>query len=423
MRFVLILLSFVVASPAAAQLPGLPSVPLVRDLPGAVGRTVDGVTGRAGGLVEGLETPRLDQARDLLRRHPRELELDPDGDLIVRHQVVAYAPSDAVLDEAKAAGFTVGSQHVLEGLETRLVVLVAPRGMSTGKALKTLQKLDPDGVFDFNDIYLGSQSGSGGGRATGAGGGRVGLIDGGVDTGHPAFRGAKVTQQGFAGPPVPSPHGTATGSLLVGRSDGFAGAAPGAELIVADVYGKAPTGGSTAAIVQALDWMAKQKVGVINISLVGPANAPLKAAVGGMVRRGHLIVAAVGNDGPAAKPLYPAAFDGVVGVTGVDRRNKVLLEAGRGPQVDLAAPGMDMAAAAPGGTYAGVRGTSFAAPIAAGLLARHLDRPDPALAQAALAAVTAQAVDLGGKGRDTVYGAGLVGGDVRPDVKALKKGN
>jgi subtilisin family serine protease len=204
--------------------------------------------------------------------------------------------------------------------------------------------------------------------------------------------------------------------LLIGRADGFGGAAPGADLFAADVYCNTPTGGSTPAILQALDWMAKERVGVVNISLVGPSNTPMKTAIAAMVRRGHLIVAAVGNDGPAAKPLYPAAFDGVIGVTGVDRRNRVLPEAGRGPQVRFAAPGADISAARPGG-YVAVRGTSFAAPIVAGLLSRRLEAPDPVKAQGAVNALVASAQDLGAKGFDTTYGNGLVGGDIRPQMK------
>ncbi len=430
MRIALILLTVFSATPALAQLGGLPSpslpapsVPVVRNLPGVVDRTLDGVTDTTTRVLDGAVLPRAQQVQDLLSRHRDVLELDPAGDLIVRSQVIAFAPTAEALAAAQGAGFAISGEHVLAGLDTRMVVLTAPRGLSTKKALQALQKLDPAGTYDFNDIYLGSQSGQGGSGApfAGAGGGRVGLIDGGVDATHPAFRGAKVVQKGFAGTTVPSPHGTATASLLVGRSDGFAGAAPGAELIVADVYCNAPTGGSTSTIIQALDWLSREQVGVINISLTGPSNAPLKAAIGTMVKRGHLIVAAVGNEGPSAKPLYPASFDGVIGVTGVDRRNKVLLEAGRGAQVDLSAPGSDIAAAAPGGVFAGVRGTSFAAPIVAGLLSRQLVRPDPARAAGVTAALVTQAVDLGGRGKDTIYGAGLVGGDIRPDIKLLKK--
>ncbi|MBW8881756.1 MAG: S8 family serine peptidase [Asticcacaulis sp.] len=420
-----IFLLLAIAGPASAQLGGrlggqlgqLPGAlpPVVHGITGTVDRTLDNTFDR----VSDLASQRVDTIRDLVGQHRDVLEQSPAGDLIVRHEIIATAPSDAALNAAKAAGFTVTRTDTLETLGLQIVVLSAPRGVSTNDALRRLKKLDPDGVYDFNDVYLGSQSAAQAtatGSVTGAGGSRVGLIDSGVDTSHPALRGAHITQRGFAGQAQPSEHGTETASLLVGRADGFGGAAPGAELYAADVYCNAPTGGATPAILQALDWMAKEQVGVVNISLVGPSNAPLKAAVAAMVRRGHLIVAAVGNDGPAAKPLYPAAFDGVIGVTGVDRRNRVLPEAGRGPQVRFAAPGADISAARPGG-YANVRGTSFAAPIVAGLLSRQLSRPDPAKATAVVSALAASAQDLGAKGFDTTYGNGLVGGDIRPQTK------
>ena len=69
-----------------------------------------------------------------------------------------------------------------------------------------------------------------------------------------------------------------------------------------------------------------------------------------------------------------------MGVTAVDARHRVLIEACRGKHLDLAAPGADMSAATLGQSgqtdaFASVRGTSFAAPIVAGLLARTLARP------------------------------------------------
>src|SRR3546814_17507179 len=76
--------------------------------------------------------------------------------------------------------------------------------------------------------------------------------------------------------------------------------------------------------------MAARQVAVVNISLVGPPNLLVRTAVTTLGRRGQLIVAAVGNDGPAAAPLYPAAYPGVIAVTGVDARHRVLMEAGRG---------------------------------------------------------------------------------------------
>jgi subtilisin family serine protease len=179
-----------------------------------------------------------------------------------------------------------------------------------------------------------------------------------------------------------------------------AGAAPGTRLFSADIYCDSPTGGSADKIAGALGWMARARVGVVNISLVGPPNALLERVVAAMVARGHLLVAAVGNDGPAAPPLYPASYPGVVGVTGVDRQGRPLPEAARGPQVMFAAPGSQMVSAAPGTPpYRQVRGTSFAAPIVAALLSKALPQPDRAAAARALAL-------LAGAGRPRQRSAG-----------------
>jgi subtilisin family serine protease len=62
-----------------------------------------------------------------------------------------------------------------------------------------------------------------------------------------------------------------------------------------------------------------------------------------------------------------------------------------------------------GGGYVAARGTSFAAPIVAGLLAQDLAQPDPQAAAAALARLEQGALDLGAPGRDDVFGFGLVG--------------
>jgi len=86
-------------------------------------------------------------------------------------------------------------------------------------------------------------------------------------------------------------------------------------------------------------------VAVINISLVGPKNLLLARVVAALIARGYVIVAAVGNDGSAAPPLYPAAYRHVISVTAVDAERRVLFEAERGPQVTFAAQGADLKAA------------------------------------------------------------------------------
>src|SRR5262249_45416746 len=117
---------------------------------------------------------------------------------------------------------------------------------------------------------------------------------------------------------------------------------------------------------------------------------------------------------PAAPPLYPASYPGVVGVTGVDTRHRVLVEACRGPQVKFAAPGADMSAAKSAQTFELVRGTSYAAPLVAGLLAAPLQEPGKEGAARAVDELAHKAQDLGAAGVDPIYGYGLVGADLAP---------
>jgi hypothetical protein len=385
------------------QLPGV-QVPGVPALPDA--------TRPVGGTLRELAGARALRAERLLRENRAELDRDTQGDLVVRAEVVAIDITPAALDQALAARFLVLRTEELPDLGFKLTILQTPEGMSASRGLKRLRKMDPEGTYDFNHVYLDSgeilTSAASASTApqvarpeTGAPRGRrVGLIDGGVDAGHIALRSVRVHQFGCGGRQVPSLHGTAVASLLAST--------PG-DLYAADVYCGEPAGGAVDSVAAALAWMAREHVPVINVSLVGPRNALLERAVRSLVARGHVIVAAVGNDGPAAPPLYPAAYDGVVGVTGVDARHRVLIEACRGKQVDFAALGSDLTAAtqAPD-TYAPVRGTSFAAPKVAAMLS-ELQSPDVAGRTDLLARLAAQARDLGKPGRDDVYGDGELG--------------
>lgn len=457
------LLPLILAQPLVAEaqvaLPGirLPGGAL-QNLPLDTQRTVSGLSNDLN--PRRLEDLRLLHVRDLLRTHRRELEADPNGAPMLRGEVVAFSPTDAALERARAAGFNVARERVLDGLGARLVVLQAPRGMSTRRALERLRGLDPEGAYDFNHLYMdsgvvgkatgeppvgnGPVGGAAGEHADGAahadggahvdGGAhadgaahadaaahseaavRIGLVDGGVDITHAVFRDIVIHQHGCSGTPVPAAHGTAVASLMIGRSPQFHGAAPGSELYSADVYCGLATGGAVDAVADALAWLVRERVPVINVSLVGPPNVMLENVVRMVIARGHVIVAAVGNDGPAAPPLYPASYPDVVGVTAVDAHQRALLEACRGKQVKFSAPGADMSAANPAQSYAVVRGTSFASPIVAGLLAEALSQPDKAAAQRAVSALAAHAIDLGAPGPDPIYGFGLVGGDLRPEL-------
>jgi len=396
-----------------APLPQLPRLPV----------GTDPVTGTLRTAQSTLTEARKLRVRELLRAERETVEADPDGQPIVRRQIGALSPTAAALERARAAGFTVLRTESLEGLGESLVVLQAPEGLSTRRALKKMRELDPEGEYDYNHIYLDSgfqspESAASTPQDTVAvppapNGLRIGLIDSGVDGSHPVLAGASIVRQGCDGKSFPARHGTAVASLLVGRADGFESVIPGAILYAADIF-CGHGGGSMSLLAVALDWMAREKVAVVNISLVGAKSLLLTGLVRAMTARGYLLVAAVGNDGPTAPPLFPAAYPDVVGVTGVDAKHKVLPEACRGEQVDFAAVGSGLVAADIGGGFSEIRGTSFATPIVAALLAGSLQSPDPAKARETLTALESTAIDIGNNGVDPSYGKGLVGAELHP---------
>ena len=375
--------------------------------------TLDYVSGLPERIAESgpstlLELRKL-RLRELIRAHRGELESDGDGQPVRRGVLVALDPDTASLQRAARAGFRIIGEETVAELGLRAVHLAVPRGMSAREGLKRLRRAAPSLIAEYDHVY----EPAGGAllpvaaslaAAQGAGGGpRIGIVDGGVAS-HPSLAGASIDQHGFSGSPQATGHGTAVASLLAGSHGRFRGAARGSSLFVADVYGGSRAAGSASAIVRALGWLAGKRPQVINISLVGPSNRLVERAVVALRRRGIPVVAAVGNDGPAAPPQYPASYPGVIAVTGVDARGKALPEAGRASHLDFAAPGADMAAALPGQGYARVRGTSFAAPLAAARLA------------IAGSAQRLAAEARPGKGR---VGRGIVCGACRIDPKAV----
>ncbi|SOD55303.1 S8 family serine peptidase [Pseudoxanthomonas wuyuanensis] len=395
----------------AARLPAaMPALPALQT---PAGQALPQAVQRAQGILQDTASSGLTQLRRLeiekrLRLHRDVLDTDNKGAPVLRSQVIAIDPAPEALQRARSAGFAVIDERSLDGLDLRIVVLRSPDGTGTRAALRKLRRLDPAGSYDFNHVYSGSAavnaqvSTAASATAPPSKAVRIGLIDSGVSGQHPALAGVDMKVWGCEGEAHPDAHGTAVASLLVG------GAAAGSTLYSADIYCGRPTGGAVSGFAQAMAWMARERVGVINLSLVGPDNHLLQRAIQALAARGHVLVAAVGNDGPAAPPLFPAAYPEVIGVTAVDQRQRALPEAGRGRQVDFAARGSQLRVARPDGDWDTVRGTSFAAPLVARAAAQLIGAPGEAEAIRVRAQLIAQAVDLGSKGRDNTYGHGLL---------------
>jgi hypothetical protein len=406
--------------PANAPLGNVPIAgPLLQNILGqagaqqAISPTLETVSGLPPSIAESgaptlLELRRL-RLQELIRSNRGSVENDGNGLPIRRGIVAVIDPAPLSLQRALGVGFRIAADDRDAILGMRVVSLASPRGSSAKDGLRLLRKVAPELQADFDHLFEPAGAGllpMAGMLAAAQGGGNgpaLGMVDGGVAS-HPSLAGKSIEQNGFAGSPRPTGHGTAVASLLVGSQGPFRGAATGARLFVADIYGGNRAAGSATALVRALGWLSGHHPQVINISLVGPPNKLVQRAIEIVQSRGIKIVAAVGNDGPAAPAQYPASYPGVIAVTAVDARGRALPEAGKAAHLDFAAPGADMAAALPGNGYARVRGTSFAAPLVTARL----------LATGSAGALAAEARP--GKGR---VGRGIVCGPCRIDPRTV----
>ncbi|MCE9523529.1 MAG: S8 family serine peptidase [Alphaproteobacteria bacterium] len=335
------------------------------------------------------------------------------GERVRGGEVVLVSSLKDVASRVEKQGLHVIEDAALSTVGMRILRVSVPEGSSEELVIETLRGTDPKGVATFNHLYgptrgpaseaIKAVSHPSGAARTGA---KIGLIDAGVDAHHPMLQDIEIVSHRFVSISAqPDQHGTAVASRI-------AAAAPGASIVSASVFTLMPDGQEIAtadSIARGLDWMAKMKVPVINLSLAGPPNPILEAVSARMNAMGHVLVAAVGNEGPHAPPQYPAAYDNVVGVTAVDSQDHVYLYANQGDYVDFAASGVDAPVAMLDGATETVSGTSYAAPIISAALARLIDRPDPRQVKAAIHTLEVEARDLGKPGRDTTFGFGLIG--------------
>lgn len=343
----------------------------------------------------------------------------PDTDVagqLIEKNVLVLLLNDEELQLLAYGGFDIISQRTLSSMGLTMVTLRDPRGFALSQTAGNLRQAFPDGAVDYNHIYqladddAADASNESTGENSGVSGNgpslRIGMIDSAIAIEHFSLGDSDVRTADFVSLDGTRPvgHGTAVASLIA-RSSGNR-----AQILAASVFFQAPNhapGASTESLIAALDWLSSENVDVINMSLSGPSNALLERALLELAKAGPPVVAAVGNNGPSGEPLYPAAYDKVIGVTATDRDKKIYRYANRGPHVDFAALGVNVKVADAGGGWRVESGTSMASPIIAVVVARTLQSND--LGTAALVEMLgSSAEDLGRKGFDPVFGYGLI---------------
>jgi hypothetical protein len=240
---------------------------------------------------------------------------------------------------------------------------------------------------------------------------RVAVIDSQVDARHPDLAGAIVDQFDAVGR-VERPHVHATGMAgAIAAHMRLQGIAPGARILAVHAFStelqQSPEA-TTQNILAGIDWAIAKGARVINMSFAGPYDPMLALAMKNAHDKGVVLIAAVGNAGPKSPPLYPAADPNVIAVTATDENDRLFAQANQGPQVAVAAPGVDIVEPAPGNTYQITTGTSVAAAHVSGVAALLIERHPDVDAQTILEVLTESARKVDGKDRDDQYGWGLI---------------
>lgn len=237
----------------------------------------------------------------------------------------------------------------------------------------------------------------------------IALIDSGADASHPELKG--VIAESFdavGGENKPHAHGTGMAGAIAGQ-DAVKGVAPKAHIL--NVRAFSPAGktedGTTFDVVRGMDWAARKGARIFNLSFAGPKDQLMSRVIQAAIKKGIVVIAAAGNAGPKSPPLFPGAEPGVIAVTSTNADDGVTAFANRGDYVMVAAPGVDILLAAPKKAYAVSSGTSISAAYVSGMAALILSRHPDADSKEVTAVLMGTAKDLGAKGRDKDFGAGL----------------
>lgn len=242
---------------------------------------------------------------------------------------------------------------------------------------------------------------------------KIAIIDTGIDDKHAELSGSVIDRFDAIGAAsdAPTRHGTAMAGVIAAK-DQITGIAPNVEILSAQAF--APPGkgesasGTTYAIIKSMDWAYRSGARVFNLSFAGPRDQLLIRALDALADHDTIMIGAAGNAGPGKPPAYPAAHEGVIAVTATDQNDALYKMANRGSYVAVAAPGVDIITTTPGGGYAFMSGTSIATAHITGVVALVLER-HPELVAGHMAQLLANAsIDLGPKGIDSEFGAGLV---------------
>lgn len=254
-----------------------------------------------------------------------------------------------------------------------------------------------------------------GNRGTGV---KIAVIDTGIDPTHEDLDGNYRGGYDFVfddeDPNDENDHGTHVAGIIAAEENGtgVVGVAPEAEIYAVRVLDGAGFG-SLEWIILGIQWAVENDMDIANLSLEGPDFQSLRDCCDSAYESGLLLVAAGGNtNGGLVK--YPGGYDSVIAVAGTDANNNKAYFSPVGPELELAAPGVEILSTVRSGGYSTLDGTSQAAPHVAGAAALFFltNPPDEnengMIHDEVREMLRTTATDLGDEGFDNTFGFGLL---------------
>ncbi len=355
--------------------------------------------------------------------HPAIIEVEVEnGWRAVKHQWMVLATA-SVAQKLIQLGAQINATESYAALGLQLLLFTVPAALDSKAALTQLLPAESVASLDRNHIYQAQTTSNPHMQNNTHNYAQqkpmchqalsIGMIDSGIDSQHRVFAQSQIQQKSFLPDSLSSPtiHGSAVASVLIGASDELNPLLPKAELYSAAVFYRQSDfaqGATLQAMIAGLNWLLEQQVKVINMSLSGPANAMLEQMINAATKRGAFIVAAAGNNGPAAPAVYPAGYEQVVAVSAFDQNLQPYRWANRGDYIDFSALGVNVLSAQPKQLVGKESGTSMAAPVVAAAIACIMAENTKLSKQAVLSQLSNQAQDLGDIGRDPIYGEGAI---------------
>jgi type VII secretion-associated serine protease mycosin len=248
----------------------------------------------------------------------------------------------------------------------------------------------------------------------------VAVIDSGVDATHPdlagnVLPGIDLVEGRDSRTWNPADHGTGMAGLIAGHghgqdhSNGVLGVAPEAAILPVRVSRVGAAGvGRPELIPQGLSWAIGNGADVVSISLADAQGEPYADALTEARQADVIVVAGVGNRPEATEVAYPAALPGVVAVAALDRDGSHADVSVTGPEITLAAPGVDITSTGLEHGYRIATGTSGATAIIAGAAALVRAQFPELSADEVVHRLIYTADDAGPPGHDTQYGHGII---------------